>query len=99
MATSKKQLASEGVNLATSNNQSRMVQVQNVENNMMQLNIDRDKYKAELSKIPESAKTMAQIRRREFLEQELRLLGKNIGSLKAKLRGMGELQSNHVQYP
>jgi hypothetical protein len=36
-----------------------MVQVQNVENNLMQLNIDRDKYKAELAKIPESAKTMA----------------------------------------
>ena len=34
----------------------------------MKLNIDKDKYKAELEKIPESAKTMAQIRRREFLE-------------------------------
>ena len=65
----------------------------------MQLNIDRDKYKAELNKIPDSAKTMAQIRRRQFLEQELKLLGKNIGSMKSKLRDMGELQSNHIQYP
>ena len=57
----------------------------------MKLNIDRDKYKAELEKIPESAKTMAQIRRREFLESELKLTTKNIGNLKQKLRDMGEL--------
>ena len=35
----------------------------------MQLNIDKDKYKAEFDKIPESAKTMAQIKRRKFLEK------------------------------
>jgi hypothetical protein len=29
------------------------------EKNLMQLNIDKDKYKAEFDKIPESAKTMA----------------------------------------
>jgi hypothetical protein len=57
----------------------------------LQLNLERDKYKNELDKIPESAKTMAQIRRREFLEQELKLLNKNIGTLKSKLREMGEL--------
>ena len=59
----------------------------------MKLNIDKDKYKAELEKIPESAKTMAQIRRREFLESELKLTTKNIGNLKQKLRDMGELSS------
>ena len=96
MRETQKQLASEGVNLTTTGNQSRMVQVQNVENSLMQLNIDRDKYKAELAKIPENAKTMAHIRRRQFLEQELKLLGKNIGSMKAKLRDMGELQSSHI---
>jgi hypothetical protein len=30
-----------------------------IEKNLMQLNIDKDKYKAEFDKIPESAKTMA----------------------------------------
>lgn len=59
----------------------------------MKLNIDKDKYKAELEKIPESAKTMAQIRRREYLESELKLTTKNIGNLKQKLRDMGELSS------
>ena len=61
----------------------------------MKLNIDKDKYKAELEKIPESAKTMAQIRRREFLESELKLTTKNIGNLKSKLRDMGELSANY----
>jgi len=78
---------------AMEGNQSKMVQLQNIENNLMQLNIDRDKHKMELAKIPENAKTMAQIRRRQFLEQELKLLGKNIGSMKSKLRDMGELSS------
>ena len=62
----------------------------------MQLNIDKDKYKAEFDKIPESAKTMAQIKRRKFLEDELKILQKNIGKMKQKLRDMGELQHNYV---
>jgi hypothetical protein len=57
----------------------------------MQLNIDKDKYKAEFDKIPESAKTMAQIKRRKFLDDELKILSKNIGKMKQKLRDMGEL--------
>ena len=61
----------------------------------MQLNIDKDKYKNEFDKIPENAKTMAQIRRRQFLDSELNLLNKNIGTLKQKLRDMGELQTNY----
>jgi len=62
-----KQLAGDGVSLATKGDEvssSRDVQVQNVEKNLMALNIERDKHKAELDKIPESAKTMVQIRRR-----------------------------------
>ena len=43
---------------------------------MMQLNMERDKLKDELVKIPESAKTSAQIRRREYLEQETKLLSR-----------------------
>ena len=61
----------------------------------MQLNIDRDKYKGEFDKIPENAKTMAQKRRRQFLEGELKLLNKNIGTLKQKLRDMGELHTTN----
>ena len=54
-----KQLAGDGVSLATKGDKvssSRDVQVQNVEKNLMALNIERDKHKAELDKIPESAK-------------------------------------------
>ena len=36
----------------------------------MQLNIQRDKLKDELSKMPEHAKKAAQIRRKEYLENE-----------------------------
>ena len=50
-----------------------------------------NKYKAEFDKIPESAKTMAQIKRRKFLDDELKILSKNIGKMKQKLRDMGEL--------
>lgn len=66
-------------------------QVQNIESNLLQLNLERDKYKAEFDKIPENAKTIAQRRRREELERELDILGKNIGSLKAKLRDLEAL--------
>lgn len=59
---------------------------------MLQLNLEKDRYKAEFDKIPENAKTIAQRRRREELERELGILGKNIGSLKTKLR---ELETNN----
>jgi len=49
-------------------------QVQNIEANLLQLNIERDKLQSELAKIPEHAKTGAQIRRRETLEQETDIL-------------------------
>ena len=50
--------------------------IQNIEANMMKLNMERDKLKDELAKMPENAKKGAQIRRREFLEQETQLLSR-----------------------
>jgi hypothetical protein len=58
---------------------------------LLKLNLDKDKYKAELEKIPESVKKVAQMRRRQFLEAELKIINKNIGIAKGKLRDMGEL--------
>lgn len=94
-----KQLAGEGVSQATKGDEvtsSRDAQLLNVEKNLLALNMDRDKYKAELDKIPESAKTMVQIRRRQHLESELKIVNKNISNLKTKLRQMGELQTNYT---
>lgn len=99
MKATQKQLASDAVRLATKGDPAKGAQLQNVENNLLQLNLDRDKYKAELDKIPENAKTIAQRRRREFLEQELKVVNKNISTMKQKLRDMGELQTSYSQYP
>lgn len=61
-------------------------QIGNIESNLYQLNLERDKFKNEFDKIPENPKTLAQKRRREDLERELSILNKNIASLKTKLR-------------
>jgi len=61
-------------------------QIQNIENNLLQLNMEREKYQNEFNKIPESAKTIAQRRRRDDLEREISILNKNISSLKNKLK-------------
>ena len=58
---------------------------------MLTLNIEKDRLQNELSKIPEHAKTGAQIRRRETLEQETDILKRQIGTLKQKLREMQAL--------
>ena len=92
MIETQKQLASEQIKDLTKGNAQKQIQLENIENNLLALNLEKDKYKSEFDKIPENAKTMAQIRRRQFLEQELKLLNKNIGTLKQKLRDMGELQ-------
>lgn len=42
-----------------------------VEANLLKLNLDKDKYRDELSKLPAHPKTGAQIRRREFLDREI----------------------------
>ena len=61
-------------------------QIGTIEGNLLQLNLERDKFKNEFDKIPENPKTIAQKRRREDLERELGILNKNIASLKTKLR-------------
>ena len=92
MRETQKQLSSNAITQITKGAEpSKVVQIRNIETNLMQLNIDKDKYKAELEKIPENAKTIAQRRRREFLEQEMKVIGKNLGLLKGKLRDLGEL--------
>ena len=53
--------------------------------------MEKQKYKNEYDKIPEKPKTIAQRRRKEELERELQILGKNISSLKQKLREMDAL--------
>jgi predicted nucleic acid-binding Zn-ribbon protein len=53
--------------------------------------MEREKYSNELNKIPESAKTIAQRRRREDLEREMGILGRNISGLKAKLKELDAL--------
>lgn len=55
---------------------------------MMQLNIQRDKLKDELNKMPEHLKKAAQMRRREYLEQETSLLSRNITTLRQKLKDL-----------
>lgn len=89
-------LAGDGVLNATQgdNDPGRAQKLKNVEDNLLKLNMEKDKYKIELDKIPENAKTIAQIRRRQHLESELKVIGKNISNMKQKLRGMGELGSN-----
>ena len=68
--------------------QNKQSQISTIEQNMMQLNIQRDKLKDELNKMPEHAKKAAQIRRREYLEQETSLLSRNIATLKQKLKDL-----------
>jgi predicted nucleic acid-binding Zn-ribbon protein len=60
--------------------------VATIEQNLLQLNLERDRFKNEFDKIPENPKTIAQKRRREELDRELQILNKNIASLKTKLR-------------
>tara|TARA_B110000285_G_C15068200_1_gene586380 strand:- start:75 stop:377 length:303 start_codon:yes stop_codon:yes gene_type:complete len=91
MMLTQQQLESKGIMEAQHGNPTKQVQLENIEKNLLQLNLDKDKYKGEFDKIPESAKTIAQRRRKEFLEGELKLISKNIGGLKQKLRDMGEL--------
>ena len=89
-------LASEGVRGATRGaDDKREATIAQIEASMMQLNIDRDAKKMELEKIPDNAKTIAQIRRRDFLEKDLKTLGSKISSLKNRLRDMGELHTSY----
>lgn len=53
--------------------------------------MERDRYKAEFDKLPENPKTIAQKRRREELERELGILGKQIAGMKSKLKELDAL--------
>ena len=82
MKATQKQLSSEGINHATKGDPSKLKTLEIIENNLLQLNLDKDKLKSEFDKIPDSAKTIAQRKRKEFLEQELKVINKNIGTMK-----------------
>jgi hypothetical protein len=65
--------------------------VQNLENKLMTLQLEKQRLESEYSKIPEHAKQIAVRRRREDLELELSILDTNIANMKNKLRGMNAL--------
>ena len=76
----KKFLASDAIKEATQGgDKNKAHQIQQIEDDLLRLNLDKDKFKAEFDKIPESAKKIAQLRRRQFLEAELKIINKSIG--------------------
>lgn len=93
MKATQKQLAGQGISQATKGDAEKNQQLANAEAKLLQLNIDKDKYKSELDKIPENPKTIAQRSRREFLEEELKVIGRNISTMKQKLRDLGGLET------
>jgi hypothetical protein len=93
MKATQKQLSSTGIRDATLGDPDKSKLLENVEAKLLSLNLDKDKYKNELNKIPENAKTIAQRTRREFLEQELKVVGRNIGTMKQKLRDLGGIET------
>jgi predicted nucleic acid-binding Zn-ribbon protein len=62
--------------------------IKNIETNLLNLQMEKKKLSMEFDKIPDSAKTIAQRRRKGDLEREIKILDKNISSLKKKLRDM-----------
>lgn len=65
--------------------------IKNIEANLLNLQMEKKKLSNEFDKIPDSAKTIAQRRRKGDLEREIKILDKNISSLKGKLRDMQAL--------
>lgn len=65
--------------------------IQNIENNLLNLQMENKKMVMEFDKIPENAKTIAQRRRKGDLEREIKIINKNISSLKKKLRDLQAL--------
>ena len=59
MKATQKQLSSEGINHATKGDPTKIKTLENIESNLLQLNLDKDKLKAEFDKIPDNAKTIA----------------------------------------
>ncbi len=58
----------------------------------MHLQMEQRKFMAEFDKIPENSRTIAQRRRKQDLERELGIVGKNISNLRNKLRELGALK-------
>ncbi|CDW71884.1 cop9 signalosome complex subunit 7b [Stylonychia lemnae] len=69
----------------------KMEQVKNIEQNLLSLQLDQKKLQGEFDRIPESAKTIAQRRRKEELDREIKIVNKNISNLKNKLRELDAL--------
>ena len=59
MRATQNQLSSKGIQNATQGDPAKAQQLENIEAKLLQLNLDKDKYKGEFDKIPESAKTIA----------------------------------------
>jgi hypothetical protein len=57
----------------------------------LQLNLEKDKHKDELNKLPSAPKKAEQIRRREYLEAEIQTLTRQIGTIKQKLRDLNAI--------
>ena len=68
-----------------------MEQVKGIEQNLLNLQMEQGKLVREFDRIPENAKTMAQRRRKEELDREIKIVNKNISNLKNKLREMDAL--------
>lgn len=66
----------------------RQQQLAVIESNLLTLNLEKDKCKDELSKLPMAPKKADQIRRREYLESEIQTLTRQIGTIKHKLRDL-----------
>lgn len=70
----------------TVGNTDKYAKLQDIEADLLKKNLERDSHKAELNKIPESAKTMVQIKRRQFLEEQVKVLSKDIAQLKIRIK-------------
>jgi hypothetical protein len=70
------------INISHESSTVRANQLQMIEAQLFQLNKERDKCKDELSKMPQHVKKAEQIRRRDWMEQEVSNLTKKIGLLK-----------------
>jgi hypothetical protein len=63
-------------------------EVLNIENKILSLQVEKKRFEEELARIPEHAKKIAVIRRREEIENELALIHSNIASLKIKAKNI-----------
>ena len=64
-----------------------------MENKILSLQVEKKRFEEELAKIPEHAKKIAVIRRREEIENELNIIHSNIANLKIKVK---QIQANRT---